>query len=64
MIVGVKRVVCTCEQEMRRTGGHFGGDGPATDTYYCYYCQKHIIVVTPKGEEQKEFAERVRGSRE
>jgi len=61
MITGVKKVVCTCGPEMRRTGGHFGGDGPVTDTYYCGSCQKHVIVVTPKEEEQKEFVERLAG---
>jgi len=59
MIVGVKEVVCTCSLEMRRTGGHFGGDSPVTDTYYCDNCRKHIIVVTPKEEEQEEFAKRL-----
>ena len=57
MIVGVKKVICTCEKEMRRTGGSFGGDLPTTETYYCYDCQKHVIVVTPKREEQVEFAQ-------
>jgi len=59
MIVGVKKVFCTCEKEMRRTGGHFGGDTPVTDTYYCRDCRKHIIVVTPKRDEQEDFANRV-----
>ena len=59
MIVGVKKVVCTCGKEMRRTGGKFGGER-ITDTYYCDDCQKHIIIVTPKREEQAEFAERVK----
>ena len=59
MKVGVKKVVCTCGKEMRRTGGVFGGE-ITTDTYYCGDCQKHIIVVTPNKEEQEEFAEKVR----
>ena len=58
MIVGVKKVICTCEKEMRRTGGCFGKE-QMTDTYYCNNCQKHIIVVTPNPKDQKEFAERV-----
>lgn len=59
MIIGVKTVVCTCGAEMRRTGGIFGGE-PTQDTYYCDHCQKHVIVLSPKGEEQKEFAQRIR----
>jgi len=58
MIVGIKRVVCTCGKDMRRTGGVFGGE-ITQDTYYCYDCQKHIIVITPKIKEQEEFAERL-----
>ncbi len=61
MIVGIKKVVCTCKLEMKRTGGTFGGDSPATDTYYCRNCQKHIIVVTPKKKEQEEFSRRLAG---
>ena len=63
MIVGVRKVICTCEREMRRTGGQFGGDGPVTDTYYCSSCQKHIVVVTPKKEEQEEFTQRLSTAR-
>lgn len=59
MIVGVKKVVCTCELEMRRTGGNFGSDGPTTDTYYCSSCRKHVIVVTPNEKEQEEFTQQV-----
>lgn len=59
MIVGVKKVVCTCESEMRRTGGQLGGE-ITSDTYYCDSCQKHVIVVTPKKEEQEEFAQKVK----
>ena len=61
LITGVKKVVCTCEQEMVRTGGHFGGDGPVTDTYYCNGCKKHVIVVTPNQVEQDDFVERWKG---
>ena len=60
MIVGVKKVVCTCWKDMRRTGGVFGAE-VTTDTYYCDDCQKHIIVVTPKREAQEEFAKRLAG---
>lgn len=60
MIVGVKSVICTCGRVMKRTGGVFGGDPSATDTYYCTTCRKHVIVVTPKKEEQEEFAQRVK----
>lgn len=62
-IVGVKKVVCTCGEDMRRTGGVFGGE-MTTDTYYCDDCQKHIIVVTPKREEQVEFVLKIRGLEE
>lgn len=62
MIVGVKTVVCTCGATMRRTGGVFGGDGPTQDTYFCDQCQKHVILLTPKEEAQKEFRERIRHS--
>jgi len=58
MIVGVHKVICTCDKEMRRTGGTFGGE-ITSDTYYCDECKKHIIVVTPKKEEQAEFSQRV-----
>ena len=59
MIVGVKSVICTCGRVMKRTGGVFGGE-IASDTYYCSDCQKHVIVVTPKKEEQEEFAQKVK----
>lgn len=60
MIVGVHKVICTCEREMRRTGGTFGGDSPTTDTYYCDDCEKHVIVVTPNKEEQSDFTQRLK----
>ena len=59
MIVGVKKVICTCEKEMRRTGGSFGGGEQTTDTYYCDACQKHVVVVTPNHKDQEEFTERM-----
>ena len=58
MQVGVRKVVCTCGKEMRRMGGTFGGGKPTTDTYHCYRCQKHVVVVTPDIREQEEFAAR------
>jgi len=58
MIVGIKKAVCTCGKEMRRTGGVFGGE-QTTDTYYCNDCRKHIVVITPNHKDQEEFAERV-----
>jgi len=58
MILGVKKVICTCGKDMRRTGGVFGSE-IIQDTYYCDDCQKHIIVITPKTKEQEEFVERV-----
>jgi len=60
MIVGVKKVVCTCGKDMRRTGGVFGGE-ITSDTYYCDDCQKHIIVITPKTKEQAEFTSMLGG---
>jgi len=60
MIVGVKKVICTCGKEMVRTGGSFGGDSPSTETYYCSDCRKHVVIITPKELEQKEFAQRAR----
>jgi hypothetical protein len=60
MIVGVKKVICTCGLEMLRKGGVFGGDVVTQDTYYCPNCQKHIIVLTPKEDDQKEFVDRLR----
>lgn len=60
MLVGVKRVVCTCGKDMRRTGGVFGGE-ITQDTYYCDDYQKHIIVITPKTKEQEEFTARLGG---
>ena len=59
LTVGVGEVKCTCGELMRRTGGHFGGDGPSDETYYCGGCKKHVIVVTPNEEEQEEFAQRI-----
>jgi len=59
MIVGVKKVICTCGKAMVRTGGSFGGDSPSTETYYCSACRKHVIIITPRELEQKEFAQRV-----
>jgi len=58
MIVGIKKVVCTCGTEMRRTGGVFGE--VVTGTYYCDSCRKHIIVVTPNQKDQEEFAQRIK----
>jgi len=60
MIVGVKKVMCTCSRGMVRTGGSFGGDSPSTETYYCSSCAKHVIIIMPNEPEQKEFAQRVR----
>ena len=61
MIVGVKSVVCTCGQQMRRTGGSFGGNPPSQDTYYCSLCQKHVVVVTPNQDDQEEFVRELEG---
>lgn len=58
LTVGVKEVVCTCGGQMKRTGGVFGEI--FTDTFYCYNCQKHVVIVTPSHEEQEEFAERMK----
>ncbi len=56
LICGVKTIVCTCGKTMERVGGEFGGNLYASaDTYYCSECQKHVIVVTPKSEEQESF---------
>ena len=60
MIVGVKSVICTCGRVMKRTGGVFGGE-QTTGTYYCSGCRKHVIVVTPKKEDQEEFAKKIDG---
>ena len=57
MITGVQKVICTCGQDMTKTGGIFGGMSPEQDTYYCQLCQKHVVVVTPKDKEQKEFTQ-------
>lgn len=59
LTVGIKKAICTCGEDMKRTGGTFGGDSPSTETYYCSSCQKHIIVVTPHQEEQEEFVQRI-----
>ena len=59
MIVGIKKAVCTCGMDMRRTGGTFGGDSAPTDTYYCAACEKHVVIGTPKKEEQVEFTQRI-----
>lgn len=59
LIVGVHKVVCTCGKEMRRTGGVFGGDYPSQDTYYCDDCKKHVIITTPKQEDQEDFVKRL-----
>lgn len=56
--IGVDKVVCTCGEDMRRTGGVFGG-AVMSDTYYCSNCKKHVVVVTPKEEEQVDFALRM-----
>lgn len=56
MLLGVKKVICTCEREMRRTGGTFGDDRfPDKSTYYCSDCGKHVIVLSPNTKAQEEF---------
>jgi hypothetical protein len=59
MEVGVNKVICTCGEEMTRTGGVWGGE-ITSSTYYCYHCQKHVVVVTPKEEDQKEFVQELK----
>lgn len=59
LVVGVRNIICTCGNLMKRMGGTFGGGHPATDTYFCSACQKHIIVVTPNPKEQAEFLSEV-----
>lgn len=54
MIVGVKRVICTCETEMIRTGGVFGVE-TTSSTYYCEGCRKYVLVLTPNEKKQKDF---------
>jgi len=63
MIVGVSKVICTCGEEMVRTGGTFGGGGDVVDrsTYGCTDCKKYVIVLTPAQSFQDEFAEKVAG---
>jgi len=58
MIIGIKKAICTCGKDMKRTGGMFGGE-ITQDTYYCGDCQKHIIVLTPNIKEQGEFTEKL-----
>lgn len=58
MIVGVKKVICTCGEDMIRTGGVFGGESLPQDTYYCANCPKYIVVITPKEKEQTGFTQR------
>lgn len=58
MIVGIKKVVCTCGKDMTRTGGVFGEI--MSDTYFCKICQRHVIVVTPNWKDQEEFAQRLK----
>jgi hypothetical protein len=58
MIVGVSKVICTCNKEMIRTGGVFGE--VCSYTYYCNYCKKYVLVITPNDINQKEFSERIK----
>ena len=53
-LLGVKSVVCTCGEEMERTGGQFGGS-VTYDTYYCRTCHKAVNVVDLSKETVKEM---------
>lgn len=59
LIVGVRKVVCTCGKEMERKGGVFGGHYASQDSYYCADCQKHVIIITPNQEDQEDFVRRL-----
>lgn len=60
MIVGVKKVVCTCGKEMERTGGVFGDGTPTIDTYLCFDCGNAVNVVTLSQEESNRLTKEIR----
>ena len=51
-VIGVKRVICTCDKDMERTGGVFGSS-VTYSTYVCRACKKAVNVIDTA--EQEDF---------